>query len=904
MNINGINRTVIAPADESLANVLRGQLGLTGTKVGCGQAQCGCCNVILDNKLVRSCVTKMSKIPEGASVITIEGIGTPGHLHPIQLAWIIHGGAQCGFCTPGFIVSTKALLEENPNPSRDQVRDWFNIHRNACRCTGYKQLVDAVMDAAKVLRGEMKAEELMFTIPADGEIWGSKHPRPTAVAKVTGTLDFGGDLGVKLPDETLYLALVQAKVSHANIKTIDTSEAEKMPGVFKVVTHKDVKGKNRITGLITFPTNAGDGWDRPILGDDKVYQYGDALAIVCADTPAIAQAAAEKVRVELEELPAYMNAPAAMAEDALEIHPGTPNIYFQLPVVKGGETAPIMQSAAYIAEGEYYLQRQPHLTMEPDVGFAYFDEEGRLTIHSKSIAIFLHHAMIAPGLGIDPGKLRLIQNPTGGTFGYKFSPTMEALVGVACMATNRPVFLRYNYTQHITYTGKRSPFWMKIKMGADKNGKLLAMETDWSVDHGPYSEFGDLLTLRGAQFMGAGYGIPNIRGKGRTVCTNHAWGSAFRAYGSPQSFLASESLMDELAAKMGEDPLELRARNVYRPGDTTPTGQTPEVFSFTEMINMLRPLYQEAQKKAKAGSSEEIKKGVGISLGIYGCGLDGPDASEIRVELNPDNTVTLFNTWEDHGQGADMGSLGTAHRALRPLDLSPEQIHLLMNDTALDPNSGPSGGSRQQVVTGNAIKNGCELLLAAMRKKDGTYRTYEEMVAEKIPLSYSGSWTASMSSNCSLETSQGSPFSVYMYGLFMAEVAVNTKTGKTAVEGFTVMADVGKINNRLVVDGQIYGGVAQGIGLALSEDFEDLKKHTNLQACGLPYAKDIPDKIDIHYVETPRENGPFGAAGAGELPLTSSHVAVINAIGNATGVRIRQLPALPEKVLAGLQGLK
>jgi aldehyde oxidoreductase len=227
-----------------------------------------------------------------------------------------------------------------------------------------------------------------------------------------------------------------------------------------------------------------------------------------------------------------------------------------------------------------------------------------------------------------------------------------------------------------------------------------------------------------------------------------------------------------------------------------------------------------------------------------------------------------------------------------------------MNDTALAPNSGPAGGSRSQVVTGNAIKNGCELLLAAMRKANGTYRTYDEMVAEKIPLSYSGAWTASMNSNCSLETSQGSPFSVYMYGLFMAEVAVNTNTGKTNVEEFTVMADVGKINNKLIVDGQIYGGVAQGIGLALSEDFEDLKKHTSLHACGLPYAKDIPDKFDIYYVETPRPNGPFGAAGVGELPLTSSHVAVINAIASATGVRIRQLPALPEKVLAGLKALK
>ena len=901
LNINGTDVIVVAPADESLANVLRGQLGLTGTKVGCGEAQCGCCNVILDNKLVRSCVTKMSKVADGASVTTIEGIGVPNHMHPLQLAFIVHGAIQCGFCTPGMIVSAKALLDETPNPSREDVRNWYTKHRNACRCTGYKQVVDAVIDAAKVMRGEMKPDDLMFKMPADGEVWGSRHPRPTAVAKATGTFFYGADLGLKMPEGTLHLALVQAKVSHANIKSIDTLEAEKMPGVVKVVTHKDVKGKNRITGLITFPTNKGDGWDRPILCDQKIYQLGDAIAIVCAETPAQAQAAAEKVKVDIEELPPYLSAPAAMADDAIEIHPGTPNVYYEIPIKKGADTAPLMTSSAHMVEGEYYLQRQPHLTMEPDVGCAYMDDEGRLTIHSKSIAIHLHHAMIAPGLGIEPEKLRLVQNPTGGTFGYKFSPTMEALLGVACMAANRPVYLRYNYYQHITYTGKRSPFWMKLKYGADAQGKIVAMESDWTVDHGPYSEFGDLLTMRGAQFIGAGYGIPNIRGMGRTVATNHGWGSAFRAYGSPQSFLASESLIDELALKMGMDPLELRALNVYKNGDTTPNGQAPEVYSLQEMVSKLRPLYKAAKEKAARESTPAIKKGVGISLGIYGCGLDGADSSSVRLELNPDNSVSLYNSWEDHGQGADIGSLGTAHKALRPLGLRPDQIHLIMNDTAITPNSGPSGGSRQQVVTGNAIINGCMMLINAMKKPDGAYRTYDEMKAENIPVSYSGNWTASMCTACDMETAQGSPFSTYMYGLFMAEVAVDTQTGKTKVEGYTVIADIGKINSRLAVDGQIYGGVAQGIGLALSEDFEDLKKHTTLVACGIPYAKDIPDRIDIHYVETPRPDGPFGAAGVGELPLTSSHVAVINAIANATGVRIRSLPALPEKVLTALK---
>jgi aldehyde oxidoreductase len=897
--VNGVEQTVIVDPEASLADVIRNQLGLTGTKVGCGTAQCGSCSIIMDGQVVRSCVMKMKRVADGASITTIEGVGTPTNLHPLQLAWVAHGGAQCGFCSPGFIVSAKALLDKNSTPTREDVRDWFQKHRNACRCTGYKPLVDAVMDAASVQRGEKSAADLAFKMPADGRIWGSKYPRPSGVAKVTGTVDYGADFGLKMPEGTLQLALVQAEISHANIKGIDTTEAEKMPGVFKVVTHKDVKGKNRITGLITFPTNKGDGWDRPILCDQKIFQFGDAIAIVCADTEEHARAAAKKVKVELEVLPAYMSAPAAMADDAIEIHPGTPNVYFEQPIEKGEDTAPLMKKAAHVVEGEYYLQRQPHLTIEPDVGFAYYDEEGRLTIHSKSIGIHLHLYMIAPGLGVEPEKLRLVQNTSGGTFGYKFSPTMEALLGVACMATGRPVFLKYDYFQHITYTGKRSPFFIKLKYGADSNGKIIAMESDWSVDHGPYSEFGDLLTLRGAQFIGAGYGIPNIRGIGRTVCTNHAWGSAFRAYGSPQSFFASESLMDELADKLGMDPLELRAANVYRDGDTTPTGQTPEALTFTQMIDVLRPKYKSACKRAKNESTVDIKKGVGVSIGIYGCGLDGIDSSEIWVELT-ENGVTVGTSWEDHGQGADIGALGTAHEALRPLGIRPEQIKLVMCDTALTPNSGPSGGSRQQVVTGNAIKNGCDNLMAAMKKKDGSFRTYAEMKKDNRALRYEGKWASSMNEGCN-EKAQGRPFAAYMYGVFMAEVAVDVKTGKTTVEKFSLVTDIGSINNRLAVDGQIYGGLAQGIGLALTEDFEDLKKHTTMAACGIPYAKDIPDAMDIVYIETPREHGPFGASGVGELPLTAPHAAVINAIARATGVRIRHLPALPEKVLAGLK---
>jgi len=905
LNVNGLDRTLIVEPEATLAGVLREQLLLTGCKVGCNQGQCGTCSIILNGEVVRSCIVKMKKVADNAKILTIEGLGTPQNLHPLQVAWMAFGCAQCGFCSPGFIMSAKVLLDGNPSPSREDVREWFQKNRNACRCTGYKPLVDAVMAAAKVIRGEINKDDLIFK-PVGNKIYGTTYIRPSALAKVTGTWDFGADVALQMPAGTLRLALVQAEVSHANINGIDTSAAEKMPGVYKIVTHKDVKGKNRITGLITFPANKGDGWDRPILCDEKVFQFGDAIAIVAADTEEHAKAAAKKVKVDLEVLPAYMSAPAAMAPDAIEIHPGTPNVYYEQGVVKGEDTAPIFaRPDVVVAEAETYCSRQPHLPLEPDCGSAYIDEEGRLTIHSKSIALHLHHAMICPGIGVEPEKLRLVANPTGATFGYKFSPTNEALLGVACLACDgKPVSLNFNMFQQITYTGKRSPALVKTRLAADKTGKILAMETAWWLDHGPYSEFGDLNCMRQGQFTGAGYDIPSIRGKGKCVATNHGWGSAFRAYGSPKAFLSSEICIDILAEKLGMDPFDLRYKNIYRPGSTTPTGQTPEVFPYEEMFNILKPKYEEAKQRCKELSTPEKKRGVGLALGYYGCGLDGVDSSHAWVELNKDGTVTVGDSWQDHGQGADLATLTHAHETLKQMGITPEQIKLVMNDTAFTPASGPSGGSRQNVMTGNAVRVSCEMLVNAMKKGDGTFRTYDEMVAENIPVRYDGTWAASMCTACSEETCQGDPFCSYVYDVFMPEVEVDMKTGKVTVVKFTTITDCGVITNKTTVDGQVCGGLAQGIGLALTEDFEDLKKHTSLVGCGLPFIKDIPDDLELIYVETPRPHGPYGSSGIGEGPLTSPHPAILNAIYNACGVRILSVPALPEKVKAGLDRLK
>jgi aldehyde oxidoreductase len=900
LKINGVERTLDVDPQATLTAVLREQLKLTGTKVGCdGLGECGACTVIWDGYAVRSCNYTMERIPNDADIITIEGVGTADNLHPLQIAWMVHGGAQCGFCTPGFIVSAKALLDANPDPSRAEVREHFQRNRNLCRCTGYRPLVDAVMTAAKLIRGEITAEELWPQIEPGASLIGSSVARPSALAKVTGTWDFGADDVIKnLPAGTLHIKLVQAQVSHAKILSVDTREAEKVPGVYRVITAKDVPGSNRINGL-AFPANLGDGKERPILCDDKIFQFGDAIAMVLSENPTIAEVAAEKVKVEIEELPAYLNALDAMAPDAIEIHPGTPNVYFTNGVIKGDEVDPLFKKLPHVVEDDFYIQRQPHLPLEPDVGYAYMEDD-RLVIHSKSIALHFHALMVAEGVGIDPEKLALVQTNAGGTFGYKFSPTMEGLLGVAALVTGKPVFLGLNQFQQITYTGKRSPWFVNLKYGADKDGKLVAMKSHWIVDHGPYCEFGDLLTMRGQQFIGAGYDIPNIRGKGETVATNHAWGSAFRGYGAPQSLFATEVLIDELAEKVGMDPLEFRYLNVYRDGSKTPTGADPDVIAYPQAIDTLRPIYLKAKEEAKALNDKggPVRHGVGVTLLEYGCGLDGADHSEAWLEITKEG-MTLGVSWEDHGQGADMGALTAANEGLRPLGLDYRDIKLVMNDMRVTPNSGPAGGSRSTVATGNAIRVACENMLKLLDKGDGSYRGYQEVIAEGLDPHVDGSWDAPKTAT-DVETGQGDPFPVFMYGVLMVEVSVNTLSGKTSVDKMTIVSDCGVVANRTVLEGQIWGGLAQGIGLALTEDFEDIQRQTTLRKCGFPQIDDVPDGIDIIHQETPRPLGPWGMGGVGEMPLSAPHAGVINAIYDACGVRITELPAYPEKVLAAL----
>lgn len=899
--INGVERLVVNDPDDKLSDFLR-KLGLTSVKVGCGVGQCGSCTVLLDGKPVRSCTKKMKNVPEFSKIETVESLGTATSLHPLQLSFIIYNGVQCGFCTPGFLMSAKGLLDNNITPTRQQVRDWFTEHKNVCRCTGYKPIVDAVMAAAKIMRGEMTMKQLEALAPPADKVFGNKYPRPYALGRVLGVTDYGDDIALKMPEGTLELALVQATCAHGNIKGIDFSEAEKMPGVVKVITAKDVKGDNNI-GMPAFHARNTAGFPvRPVIADKKVYRLGDCVALVAADTREHARAAAKKVKVDYEPLPHLTSLLEAVLPDAVRVHEESGNTYVLAPLMKGEDTRPIIEKAPFFVEGSFYSSREPHLAIEPHSVQAYVDDEGVLTIQWKAQSLHSPIASICKSLGVAQEKLRIICNPGGGSFGMSMSADVPALVGAATLALGRPVTLTMSYAEHQKFTGKRSPSFTNSRMACDKDGKILAIEFDTACEHGAYQETGGPLEDKVIRFPGYGLSIPNIRGLARAVYSNNSYGIAYRAFGSPQAYTASEQLIDMLAKKAGFDPFELRYINAARPGDTTNNGYPYHVYPVVEMFDRLRPYYKESLEwKKQPPSSPKKKRGIGVALGGYHVSMHA-DTCEVWLGLNPDNTVTDYNCWQELGQGTDTGSIAFTQKALEPLKLRADQIKLVKDDTGVAPRHGASAGSRSNYASGNAHIVAANLMLDAMRKDDGTYRTYDEMIADGKPVLFKGVWTeATTRVPNSPNDGVGDPMLDHNHIVSVCRLEVDVETGKVDVIAIHSVADVGVISNKAGLDGQAYGGAEHSLGFALSEEYSDFeKKYETMYGCGTTQCNQMPDDVEFEYIETPRKYGPFGSTGAAECFQSSPHTCILNAIADAIDCRIYEIPANPEKIKAAL----
>ena len=889
--LNGIKRAIVCDENKRLVDVIRDDFGLRGTKKGCdSMGHCGACSVIMNGKAVRSCLITMKALPDEAQVTTVEGIGTLENPHFIQKAFAYEGAVQCGFCTPGMVVATKALLDKNPAPSEEAIRRAFS--GNLCRCTGYNSIIRAVGLAGKLISGEIKEEEIK--VDTSKGTFGKRAPRPNSLAKATGSTIFGND--VVLPHGTLHLKIVRSAHSHAVIKSIDTRDAEKMPGVVGVITANDVPDSNTLNYYVPdyvttiIPTE-------PLLCTTKANYLGAPVAIVVAETVEQAEAARDAVKVEYEVLPNYKTPEDSLSKGAVPIRPEYEvNNTFTSFLKKNGDrdsAERAMSDSDAVVSARFITSRQPHLVIEPDNAMAFMDGD-RLTVMSRTVAIHQHLKQLGDAIGIEPDRIRWIANACGGSFDYKGFITCETLVALAAIRYGRPCKLAYTMSETILATTKRARFWINAQLGAGKDGRLKAMLYDYRLDCGAYEGLGGLLMVKTHQCIGGPYNIPNVNGVGTMVLTNNNPYGAVRGPGGAEMSIASEVLIDMMAEKLNMDPLEFRFLNAWREGDKANWGKELDCYPYPVMLQKLHPLYTRAIRKAKSESTAEKKRGVGIGGGFWGCELDSVDRSLAEVELDPDDGVTVYATWVDSGQGGDIGMLTIASRALG--DMPPEKIRLVSNDSSLVPDSGPSVGSRQTATTGNAIRLACEALRTSM--KENHCVNYSDMIAKGIPLRYEGLYTWKSPTPTDID-SQGQSWRSVSYILNMAEVEVEVATGKVNVVKVTSVIDAGTIHNPLAVEGQCEGGMNMGTGYALWEDFEP-GVTASLTQGGIPNVMNSP-KTECYYNETYRANGPFGGIGLGEVVTFGTPPAILNAIYNACGVRVFEVPVRPELILSALK---
>jgi aldehyde oxidoreductase len=877
LTINGHPVQVVADEKKTvLIDLLRDGLGLVGAKQSCDRkGQCGTCMVLVNGKAVFSCITKVAAL-EGATVTTVEGLGTPEYPHLIQEAFVLAGAVQCGFCIPGMIASAKALLDVNPDPTRDEIKR--ALRRNLCRCTGYVKIIDAVQLAGRFLRGEISPSDLVPD--QDAPKLGVSHPRPSAMAKACGTAAFGAD--IRVPG-ALELAVVRSPHRHALIKGVDTTMAEAMSGVIGVMTARDIKGTNRIKYTVG---------DRPILCDEKVHTLGDAVAIVAAQTQEQALAAVQAVVVDYEPLPELTSPAVAMAAGASRVHADSPNLCYSQPIVKGDAASAFARSVA-VVEGRFRTQINHQAPLEPEVSLAYWEGEGEdaeLVVIGRSINIHLALSTLQAALGWE--AIRYEEAFSGGQFGIKVEVITEGIAAAAALHFHRAVRYVPSLAESMLITSKRHPFDMAVKLGADADGRLTALAMDITVDNGAYMSLGIVILNRALHMLSSSYCIPNIDVTSRLVYTNNPWGSAARGAGPPQTHYALECAIDLLAEKMGIDPLDFRQHNSLKPGETKATGHVVKEWPFPGLCDAIRPRYEAARREAAASSSNGIRRGVGLGAAAFGIAMPG-DKAIAAVELDPDDGVTVYVAAADPGEGTDsMLTQLVAHVLKLPL----AKVRIVTRDTGHTTASGPASGSRITYMIGGATVEAAKLLNQALEEVGA--RTYTALIAAGRPTRYVGRRTTLETAPLDPITGQGPSFEVQVFSIQLAEVEVNIETGEVSVVRMTTAADPGTVINPQNVVGQLEGGMDMGAGFALREQFVagQTKDWISFKFPTMRTAFDM----DVILRETPRILGTLGAVGVGEMSMVATAPAIVNAIRNACGASVFELPATPERVKAAL----
>jgi aldehyde oxidoreductase len=904
--------------DLSLMIFLRDYMNLTGTKNGCATGHCGACTVIIDGKATRSCLFKMKRIKADTKVETIEGLAKDGKLHPIQRAFVENGAVQCGFCTPGMIMAAKALLQVNPDPTDEEIKTALTKNRNICRCTGYVNIIKSIRKAAEMIAaGEGHAE-----LEPEGDRVRSTQLYRDAIDKVTGATEYGADIKM---DGMLYGKLLWSEHPHAEIISIDTSEAEKVPGVVGVFTARDIPGTNKIGNLLR---------DQPTMADKKVHYIGDSLASVYAESLDAAEEAIKKIHVKYKVLPGVFSPEEAARPDAPIVQDGRESNLCHQTLIERGDVEKAFEQCEVIVERSYTTPFLEHGFMEPESGVCFKGSDDGITLLSHTQTVFDVRSWIVENLEVPEEKVRVVQIPQGGSFGGKEDPIFEVHLALGALRTGRPCKIVLTREESLRVHVKRHPSWMTFKTGADKDGNMLAIKADITTDTGCYSGLGIDILENMAVFAAGPYYVPNLYLEGHAWFTNNVLAGAMRGFGVNQISFALEQNLDEMARALNIDPFVIRAQNGLRPGQPTASDHVLEegMAGIVETIEAARDSFAENKDRLIGKKSEGNKRiGVGVACAVknVGFGHGAPESAGSILELDKDGNFTLLVSHHEYGQG---GHAGEIQLAANELGVPIDQIAIVGPDTARTIPTGPTTASRQTFLTGKAT-----VMVSQALKEDLFSRAAEildsppeglkfqddcivDSAGERVELSELGEKfvyqkTYTPPPTAPLLEGEASQYGkpgfesrmthyAYIYNTQVAVVEVDMDSGDVGVLGIISANDLGKVINPEVVDGQVHGGVLQGIGYALSEEFvieRGVNTTDTLRKCGILTADKTAEIIPVN-VEVTHPFGPQGMKGFAEGPSMATCPAILNAIYDALGERITSLPAKKEKVMAAIQG--
>jgi len=920
--VNGKSIEIEPKPGEMLSDLLRERLGLTGTKIGCNEAECGACTVLINGEPVLSCTFPAAKA-EGKEVLTIEGLagtvrsenGQDGsQLHPLQEAFIKHGAVQCGFCIPGQLMTSYALLRRNPDPTEEEIRQ--ALKDTLCRCAGYPTIMRAVKAAAASIKTGEPVVPPALPQPALEPLKtvGTPQARPDAVEKVTGAAKFTDDLKF---EDMLHARVKRAGVPHAIVKRIDVEKARRLPGVRAVLTADDIPGEH-YHGLVI------QDWPSLVGVGERVRYVGDAIAIVAADTRAQADEALDLIEVEYDPQPVITNPVQARQPDAPALHPNG-NLLKHIKVRKGDVEAGFEQSDVVI-EGTFHTAITDHAFLEPECSIARPLPDGRMEIYVGSQIPYADRTDVARALGVPPEKVRVIGQLVGGGFGGKEDIAGQIHAALLARATGRPVKLLWDRHESLIAHPKRHSTQIRVKIGAKRDGRLVAVETELYGDTGAYASLGEKVLTRATTHSSGPYEVPHAKADCYAMYTNNPPAGAFRGFGVTQSAFAVESMMDILAETLDLDPIELRRMNALKVGSITNTGQ--ELRESAGLLECIERVREEMLRQNGGGDlfasrpvpgKPHLRRAWGFAAAYKNTGLGGgaPDKAGAEVELYPDGSLEVRTSSAELGQG-----LVTVLRMVvsEEFGQKPEKVRVLVMDTDLTPDGGPTTASRQTYVTGNAARHAARTLrqvvatvLAekydqppeSIRFEEGLARVnghsiplgdvVRDMLAEgrqpRVLYEYWAPATKPLGEG-------GDMHFAFSFATQAAEVEVNTLTGEVRVLKIIAANDVGRAINPLGLQGQVEGGVMMGLGNALTEQFiveNGIPFTDRLARYRIPSIVQAPEITSI-VIEHPTADGPYGAKGVGEVVSIPTTPAITNAIYNAVGVRIDRLPVDQEEI--------